>query len=180
VTPANLDVLTHADRTARLRGGGTCTAAQLAAAVGPDTARFALLRARPGRTPVLDLAALRTATDANPAHRVRFTHARLCALSRHAAALGIESAATPATGDPELVELLAAYPAAVDRGEPYPLARYLEALAAACTRLESGALPVGDRDVTDDQRANLALLDAARRLLADGLRRLDVTAPERM
>jgi arginyl-tRNA synthetase len=159
---------------ARLKGGGTCTAAELAAAVGPDTARYALLRARPGSRPALDLSALATATDANPAYRVRFAHARLCALARHAEALGIE----PSDGllDADLAELIAA-PAP---DSPYRTARWLESLASAVERVEPGALPKGDQPVTDTHRARLAQCARAREALADGLRRLDLTAPERM
>ena len=164
---------------ARLTGGGTCTAAELAAAVGPDTARYVLLRARPGFRPALDLPALATATDANPAFRVRFAHARLCALARHAAALGIETPGNeppPGPVDGELAGLVAE-PAT---GSAYRTARWLESLAAAADRVGSAALPKGDEPVTDAHRARVALCATAREALADGLRRLGVTAPERM
>ncbi len=186
--------MTHADRVARLRGGGTCTAAELAVMVGPDTARFMLLRARPGSKPVLDLAALRTATDANPAFRVRYAHARLRALARHAAAVGIEPGDGPDGGrepdrvelvhprELELLDLLSDYDLVVGRNEPHRLARHLESVAEACARVGvcCRVLPLGDEPITDQHRARVALCDAARRVLADGLRLLGIDAPERM
>ncbi len=188
--------MTHADRVARLRGGGTCTAAELAVMVGPDTARFMLLRARPGSKPVLDLAALRTATDANPAFRVRHAHARLRALARHATAVGIEpgDGAGPNGGiepdrvelthprELELLDLLTDYGLVVGRDEPHRLVRRVESVAEACARVEvcCRVLPLGDEPITDQHRARVALCDAARRVLADGLRLLGIDAPERM
>jgi arginyl-tRNA synthetase len=201
VTTADVVELPHADREARLPGGGTCTAAELAAAVGRDTARFVLLRARPGSRPMLDLAALSTATEANPAFRVQHAHARLCALSRHATALGIDAALGIDTelgtntalgidpvpgplehpGELELRDLVAAYVSVAAREEPYPLARHLESVAEAFARVEvcAPALPMGDDPVTDLHRARVALSADARAILADGLRRLDISAPER-
>lgn len=209
MTPTNLLELPHADRAvARLRGGGTCTATELAAAVGPDTARFALLRARPGSLPALDLAVLSTATDANPAHRVRYAHARLCAVARHAAALGVDPSTAPSPApssgpspepvpgplappppgphahphERELRDLVAGYERVVACQQPYPLARHLESVAEVFARVEvcGPPLPKGDEPVTDTHRARVGLCAAARAVLADGLRRLDVTAPEQM
>jgi len=196
VTTADLLVPPRAAVVARLRDGGTTTAAELASAVGRDTARFVLLRARPGSTPVLDVDVLSTSTDANPAFRVRHTHARLCAVARHAEALGVPVRRVPARRVParpdtrelthprelELLALLADYEVLGGRHEQYRLARYLESLAEACARFEAScpALPLGDDPVTAVHRARVALCADARRVLADGLRRLDVSAPVQM
>ncbi|WP_300011071.1 arginine--tRNA ligase [Pseudonocardia sp.] len=171
-----------AERVVRLRGGGTRTAAELAAAVGRDTARFVLLRARPGATPVLDLATLAGATDANPAFRVRHAHTRCCALLRNADTLGIEPAPDAALDHPRELEVLDVVQRPAPAGEPDRLARHLESLTEALERFETccPALPTGDQPPTDRHRARVALVDSARRVLADGLRRLDVSAPERM
>ena len=162
--------------------------------VGRDTARFVLLRARPDSMPVLDVDVLSTSTDANPAFRVRHTHARLCAVARHAEALDVRPGGTVTLGATErvsepahrreldLLASLAGYERLSGRNEQYLLARYLESLAQACTRFEAScpALPLGDEPVTDVHRARVALCAQARRVLADGLRRLDVSAPEQM
>jgi len=186
VTTADLLVPPRAATVARLRSGGTTTAAELASAVGRDTARFVLLRARPDSLPVLDVDVLSTATDANPAFRVRHTHARLCAVARHAEAL--EVPAREDTGELthprelELLGMLADYPTITGRNEQYRLTRYLESLAEVCARFEAScpALPLGDEPVTGLHRSRVALCADARRVLADGLSRLGVSAPVQM
>lgn len=171
------------------------TAGELAAVVGRDTARFVLFRARPDSTPVVDPAVLSASTDANPAFRVRHTHARMCAVARHADALDVRPGPVP-TSDPttdraagsvavrelELGNLLSDYPRVGGRNEHYRVARYLEALAEACARFEASCpvLPLGDEPVTELHRARVAVCAHTRRVLADGLRRLDVSAPEQM
>lgn len=141
---------------------------------------------------VLDVDVLSTSTDANPAFRVRHTHARLCAAARHAEALDVNSGGDmdqltemhQLTHPRELALLarLADYGRLSGRNEEYSLVRYLESLADACARFEAScpSLPLGDEPTSDVHRARTALCAAARRILADGLRRLDVTAPEQM
>jgi arginyl-tRNA synthetase len=190
VTTADLLVPPRADRVARLRSGGTITAAELASAVGRDTARFVLLRARPDSMPVLDVDVLSTSTDANPAFRVRHTHARMCAVVRHAGALGVCPGDDPdadTTGlthrrELDLLAMLVDYDRVSGCNVEYGIARYLESLAEACTRFEVScpALPVGDNPVAGLHRARVALCADARRVLAAGLHRLDVSAPEQM
>jgi arginyl-tRNA synthetase len=186
VTTADLLVPPRAATVARLRSGGTTTAEELASVVGRDTARFVLLRARPDSMPVLDVDVLSTSTDANPAYRVRHTHARLCAAARHAAALDVrpggEITELTHRRELDLLGMLGEYESLTGRNEQYVLARYLESLAEACARFEAScpALPLGDAPVTGLHRARVALCAEARRVLADGLRRLDVSAPEQM
>jgi arginyl-tRNA synthetase len=186
VTAADLLMPPRAETVARLRCGGTTTADELVSAVGRDTARFVLLRARPGSTPVLDVDVLSTYTDANPAFLVRHTHARLCAVERHANGLGVRPAAAGTelrhAGELELRDLLADYERLTGRHEHYSLARYLESLARACARFEASCrvLPLGDEPVTEVHLARVSLCAETRRVLADGLRRLDVSAPEQM
>lgn len=176
----------RAAHLARLRSGGAATAEELASAVGRDTARFVLLRARPDSTPVVDVDVLSTSTDANPAFRVRHTHARLSAVARHAEALDVRSEQEQAelTHRHELAlrSLLADYQGIGGRNEHYALARYLESLAQACERFEAScpALPSGDGPVTGLHRARVALCAQTRRVMAEGLRRLDVSAPEQL
>jgi arginyl-tRNA synthetase len=140
--------------------------------------------------PVLDVDVLSTSTDANPAYRVRHTHARMCAVARHAEALGVRPGAVPDAETTELThrreldlqDLLADYDRVAGRNEEYRLARYLESLAEVCARFEAScpALPLGDNPITGLHRERVALCAGARRVLADCLRRLDITAPEQM
>ena len=62
------------------------------------------------------------------------------------------------------------------------MARYLESLANAYHKFYDSCrvLPMGDEETTELHRARLALCDAARQVLANGLGMLGVSAPERM
>jgi arginyl-tRNA synthetase len=153
----------------------------LVAAVGADAARFAVLRAT---TP--DVALLARRVPENPAFRVQYAHARLVALGRGAADLGVGVGPDPGVlsrpDEIELVRCLAEFPAVVRTGAPHRLARHLEALADAVLDVNDSCavLPKGDEEVTDLHRARLAMIVAARRVLANGLGLLGVSAPERI
>jgi arginyl-tRNA synthetase len=153
----------------------------LVAAVGDDAARFAVLR---GTTPDVTLLARRV--PENPAFHVQYAHARLVALVRGAADLGVAVGPDPGllTQEAEiaLVRCLAEFPAIVRTGAPHRLARHLEALADAVLDVNDSCavLPKGDEEVTDLHRARLAMIVAARRVLANGLGLLGLTAPERI
>ena len=105
---------------------------------------------------------------------------------RNAAELGIDVGtdlqplADPREG--ESVCAIGHFPSVVASGEPHRVARYLEALADAFFDVHDACpvLPVGDADVTDLHRARLALVVAARVVLANGLGLLGVSAPERI
>lgn len=186
-----LTALTQAGPATRIRttAGTMITMAELVGAVGEPAARYAL--ARTG-APALDtdLDVLAAPTERNPAHRVRFAHARLCALARHAADLGItpgrhyELLDHPTEG--ELIRTLGEYPdvvrAAAQRGEPPRVARYLETMSTAYDRCDDTCrvLPLGDEPITELHRARLALASATRQVLANGLDLVGVSAPERM
>jgi len=151
--------------------------AGLVDAIGADAARYSLVSGRP-------VDARRTVD--NPLFRLQYAHARAASLMRNAARLGIEDTADLAPlADPregELVCAIGRFPAVVASGEPYRVARHLEVLAVAFFDVHDACpvLPVGDADVTDLHRARLALVFAVRRVLANGLGLLGVSAPERI
>jgi arginyl-tRNA synthetase len=155
----------------------------LVAAVGVDAARYALLRSPSRTAPDVDL--LRRRTPENPLFRVQYAHARLVALARNGADLGVitgtalASLTHPCEG--ELMHRIGEFPDAVRTGEPHRVARHLEALADAFFDFHDSCrvLPVGDEEVTDLHRARLAMVTAARRVFANGLGLLGVSAPER-
>ena len=72
--------------------------------------------------------------------------------------------------------------AAAELREPHRVARYLEELAGTYHRFYDNCrvLPRGDEETADLHRARLLLVDATRTVLANGLRLLGVSAPERM
>ena len=71
---------------------------------------------------------------------------------------------------------------AAELREPHRVARYLEELAGTYHRFYDACrvLPRGDEEATDPHRARLWLVEATRVVLANGLRLLGVSAPERM
>jgi arginyl-tRNA synthetase len=177
------------------RAGTVVTMEDLVDAVGVDAARYALIRSSVDATLDIDLDLWSKRSNDNPVYYVQYAHARLASLGRGAADLGItvpDSAADvdlsllthPREGD--LVRTIGEFPkvvaTAADLREPHRIARYLEELASAYHKFYDACrvLPQGDEEATPLTTARLALCAATRQLLANGLRLLGVTAPERM
>lgn len=173
------------------RAGEFVTLADLVEEVGPDAARYFFLSRSP-ESPVevdLDLAAMQSME--NPVYYVQYAHARICSVFRQGAA---EGAAPPEHVEPgDLEPLVTPHEQAVLK----VLARYAEDVLDGALRREPQRI-VGllyelasafhsfyneHRLLHPDpalRRARLALAEAARRVLADGLSLLGVSAPERM
>ena len=122
---------------------------------------------------------------------MQYAHARLSALARNAADLGLkpDTAHLDLLGhDKEgtLIRSIGEFPRVLQSAaalrEPHRVCRYLEDLAGDYHRFYDACrvLPQGDEDPTDLHRARLALCDATRRVIANGLGILGVSAPERM
>jgi len=90
----------------------------------------------------------------------------------------------PAEG--ELIRTLGDFPGVVETAatlrEPHRICRYLETLAGTYHRFYDRCriLPQGDEDPTALHGARLALCDATRQVVANGLDLVGVSAPERM
>ena len=159
-------------------------------------------RRRPLRArPVLDATARSTSTSTlwakrtndNPVYYVQYAHARVVqpaaqrgrARPRHAATLH-SSELLDHDREGDLLGALGEFPrvvaTAAELREPHRVARYLEELAGTYHRFYDACrvLPRGDEEVTDLHRARLWLVEATRIVLANGLRLLGVSAPERM
>jgi arginyl-tRNA synthetase len=178
------------------RAGTVLTWPELVAEIGADAARFALARKPSGATLDIDLATWRRRTDENPEFYVRYAYARLSSLVRNAAEFGI-AVPTRDTSEVdlgllvheregELIRTIGEFGLVVETaaglGQRRRIARYVERLAGACYRFHDSCriLPKGDDEVTDVIVARLVLCVAARQVLANGLRLLGVSAPERM
>jgi len=174
------------------RAGTVITMEDLVEAVGVDPARYELIRYSVDSTLDVDLDLLRKHSNDNPVYYVQYAHARLASLQRNAADLGLKSTSDvdfglltlPAEGD--LIRTIGEFPEmvrrAADMREPHRIARYLEELAGAYHKFYTvgRVLPMGDEEATPLTFARLALCEAARQVLANGLALLGVTAPERM
>ncbi|MFL6124104.1 arginine--tRNA ligase [Actinophytocola sp.] len=177
------------------RSGTIVTMNDLVDSVGVDAARYALTRSSADSTIDIDLDLWSRRTNDNPVFYVQYAHARLSSLIRNAADLGltVPTARTeldlgllthPREGD--LIRTIGEYPEvlrkAAELREPHRIARYLEELASAYHKFYDNCrvLPQGDEEATPLHTARLALCEATRQLLANGLGLLAVDAPERM
>jgi arginyl-tRNA synthetase len=173
------------------RAGNVITLDDLVEAIGVDAARYALIRSSVDTPIDIDLALWSTASNENPVYYVQYAHARLSALARNAAELGLipdTSHLELLTHDKEgtLIRTIGEFPrvlaAAASLREPHRVCRYLEDLAGDYHRFYDSCrvLPQGDEEPNQLHTARLALCQAARQVIANGLGMLGVTAPERM
>ena len=176
------------------RAGNLVTLDQALALIGRDAARYALVRWSI-ESPIdidVDLWASRTAD--NPVFYVQYAHARLASLGRNAAELGITLPAPSEVDygllgherEGDLLRALGEFPrvvaSAAELRAPHRVARYLEELAGTYHRFYDACrvLPMGDEPATPLTYARLALCEATRVVLANGLDLLGVSTPDRM
>jgi arginyl-tRNA synthetase len=173
------------------RAGTVITLDDLVEAIGVDAARYSLIRSSVDTPIDIDLALWSSASNENPVYYVQYAHARLAALARNAAELGL----IPSTEHLELlthekegtlIRNLGEFPRVLKTAaalrEPHRVSRYLEDLAGDYHRFYDSCrvLPQGDEAPNDLHTARLALCQATRQVIANGLAILGVTAPERM
>jgi arginyl-tRNA synthetase len=168
------------------RAGEFVTLRDLMDDVGADCAKFFFLLRSTSAHLDFDLDLAKRQNDENPAFYVQYAHARIASVLRYARERDLAPAAGPVRLDqPEevaLVRMLATFPEVV-RGaafarEPHRLPTFLIEVAAQFHRFYHAC-----RVVTEDaarSRERLAVVDAARVVLARGLALMGVSAPERM
>ena len=175
------------------RAGTIITLEELVEKVGVDAARYTLIR-YPVDTPmVMDVDVLKRNTNENPVYYVQYAHARIAAVLRNCAELGIATGLE--TFDPsqlshdrenELLGALEQYPkivaAAAQFREPHRVARFLEELAGVYHGFyaDCRVLPLGDEAIAPIHSARAALCAATMQVIGNGLDLLGVSAPERM
>ncbi|MDG5771632.1 arginine--tRNA ligase [Mycolicibacterium fortuitum] len=173
------------------RAGTVITLDDLVEAIGVDAARYSLIRSSVDTPIDIDLALWSSASNENPVYYVQYAHARLSALARNAADLGVTADTAHLdllSHEKEgiLIRNLGEFPrvlkAAAALREPHRVCRYLEDLAGDYHRFYDACrvLPQGDEEAGDLNAARLALCEATRQVIANGLAILGVTAPERM
>ena len=170
------------------RSGEFVTLRDLVDWVGVDATRYFFLM-RPGQSPfTFDVDLARRQTDVNPIFYVQMAHARMSGIFRVAertpesAGGEVSLEALPAPEDMELLKKLAVFPEVVARAarsrEPHKVTDYLEDLARISHGWYHKCRVLGEPPATE--AARLALARAARTVLANGLRLLGLTAPDRM
>jgi arginyl-tRNA synthetase len=173
------------------RAGTVITLDDLVDAIGVDAARYSLIRSSVDTPIDIDLALWSSASNENPVYYVQYAHARLSALARNAAELGIVGSTDHLellTHEKEgtLIRNIGEFPRVLKTAaalrEPHRVSRYLEDLAGDYHRFYDSCrvLPQGDEAPNELHAARLALCQATRQVIANGLGILGVTAPERM
>ena len=173
------------------RAGTVITLDDLVDAIGVDAARYVLIRSSVNSPIDIDLELWSSASNENPVYYVQYAHARLSALARNAAELGLTADTAhldllthdrEATLIRNLGEFGRVLKTAASLREPHRVCRYLEDLAGDYHRFYDSCrvLPQGDEEAGDLNRARLALCEATRQVIANGLAILGVSAPERM
>jgi arginyl-tRNA synthetase len=181
------------------RAGTVITLDDLVEAIGVDAARYALIRTSVDSSLDIDMGLWASETSDNPVYYVQYGHARLCSLQRKAAETGVGIPDDLSTLDfslldhdreGDLIRTLGEFPGVVataaELREPHRIARYAEQLAGtfhrfydSCQVLPKSGEPTGE-EAAPVFVARLALADATRRVLANALGLLGVSAPERM
>lgn len=173
------------------RAGTVVTMEDLVEAVGVDAARYALTRSSINSMLDIDLDQLSKKTNDNPVFYVQYAHARTKQVANNAASLGVtdeefDPSLLNHSSESDLLAVLARFPAvmnhsAIERA-PHLVARYLEEVAGAYHRWYDNCrvTPLSGNAVESVHRTRLWLNSASGVVLANGLRVLGVSAPERM
>jgi len=173
------------------RAGTVVTMEDLVDAVGVDAARYALTRSSINSMVDIDLDQLSKKTNDNPVFYVQYAHARTRQVANNAVSLSVDdsefdpSLLTHAS-ESDLLAKLAQLPAIMAHSSlersPHLVARYLEEVAGAYHRWYDACrvTPLSGNPVESVHRTRLWLNNAASVVLANGLRVLGVSAPERM
>lgn len=170
------------------RAGTFITLRDLLDEVGTDAARWFFLSRRYDSQVNFDIELAKKQTDENPIFYVQMAHARLSGIFRTA---GVEPSAVsgaldlsslPAPQDTELLKKLGEFPEVVDKSarehEPHRITTYLHELATVVHGWYHHTRTVGEPAPVE--KARLLLARAARITLANGLKVLGLSAPDRM
>ena len=173
------------------RVGSYLTLRDLVDEVGRDATRYFLVARKTDSQLIFDIDLARAQTNDNPVYYIQYAHARVCSVHRQLAERGIDvdteaGLAAQSRLDSEhergLMRELSRYPEVVEAAaqnlDPQLVAQYLRELAAAFHGYYNAHQFIVDDPALRDAR--VALADAARQVLANGLDLLGVTAPESM
>ena len=178
------------------RAGSYVTLRELVDEVGVDAVRFVFLTKNHDSRLDFDIDLVKKRDSDNPVYYVQYAHARICSIFRKAAAEGIS---LPDRSDGllerlaldeevELIRIMAGFPTLLEdickTLEPHRLTYYLTDLAASFHKyFNLGTKTSRHRIVTPDRelsQARLFLAEAIKVVIANGLRLLGISAPEKM
>ena len=172
------------------RSGRFVTLEELVEEVGRDAARYFFVMRSADSHLDFDLDLARAQSNDNPVYYVQYAHARICSIFRQLAARGMsvpraeqaDLSLLKEEAELALARKLADFPGeiafAARELAPHRLARYLHELAGLLHSFYNAYRVItDDRALTD---ARLVLTGATRTVLANGLRLLGLSAPEKM
>ncbi|MCB1746220.1 MAG: arginine--tRNA ligase [Gammaproteobacteria bacterium] len=172
------------------RAGEFVTLKQLVDEVGVDAARFFYVMRRADQHLEFDLDLATAESSDNPVYYVQYAHARICSVERQLAERGLTAPGAPvelatvldAPAERRLAKLLWHYPEMIETAasarEPHLVTQYLRDLATEFHGYYNGhKILVDDGPLRD---ARVRLCDAVRRVLANGLEVIGISAPTEM
>jgi len=173
------------------RAGSYLTLRELIDEVGRDATRYFLVARAPSSQLTFDIDLAMSQSNDNPVYYIQYAHARTCSVMRKLAEQGWQWQAATAlqhlghlTEEQEkaLLRRLDRYPEVVANAalssEPHTIATYLRELAGDFHTWYNGhKMLVEDQPLRD---ARVALSEAVRQVIANGLDLLGVSAPEAM
>lgn len=183
------------------RSGDLVTLADVVEEVGVDATRFMLLYRRNDASMDFDFALVKEQTKDNPVFYVQYAHARAYSIFKTAtrdlpsldvspaALAGADVTLIQSEAELDLVRVLAAWPRTVSAAaiahEPHRIAFYVHELAAAFHSFwakgkDDHSLRFVNAEDPKLTLARLALVDAVRQVLVNGLSILGVSAPEEL
>ena len=172
------------------RSGDFVTLRELRAEVGNDAARFFYVLRKSEQHMDFDLDLAKSQSNENPVYYVQYAHARIMSVFRQLEERGLsrgdlarcDLSLLTAPEESVLIRTLGRYTEVIEDAatarEPHQIAYYVRELASNVHAYYNAqtflSAPAGVRE------ARLALIGAARHVLANGLRLLGVSAPEAM
>jgi arginyl-tRNA synthetase len=173
------------------RAGEFISLDELLSEIGPDAARWFFGSRAPSTGIDFDIELAKKQSAENPVYYVQYAHARACSIQRNASQAGVSADDAEASGllhhpaEQALIRRLLDLPDVVadaaQRRETHELTRYLLEVAQLFSQFYRDC-----RVLTDEpaelplSRARLALTDATRQVLGNGLALLGISAPESM
>ncbi|HOX53857.1 MAG: arginine--tRNA ligase [Candidatus Omnitrophica bacterium] len=167
------------------RAGQYVTLQEVLDEIGPDVSRFFFLMRRVDSHLDFDLSLAKKQSPENPVYYIQYAHARISSIIKKSGKVDFKKADLNLLKEPEeldLVKILAQFPeeleACVKMLDPFNLVSYLQQLAAVFHKFYDT-----HKVISEDEKLMLARLDlveATRLVLANGLRLLNVSVPEKM
>jgi len=173
------------------RSGQFVTLRELREEVGTDAARFFYVQRKSEQHMDFDLDLAKSQSNENPVYYIQYAHARICRVLAQSVEKGYELdlqqglqnlAELNSEHEMALATELAKFPEIIARAavvyEPHQIAYYLKDVANAFHSYYNASQFIVEEEAV--RQARLTLISATRQVLQNGLKLLDVSAPESM